>query len=407
MKAGWEVKMLGEIADIQSGSGFPEKYQGILNHSIPFYKVSDMNLVGNEREMIFENNTISESVRTQLGASIFPKGSTIFPKIGGAIFTNKKRITSKNSCVDNNVMGAIPKKNKIDSQFLYYFFQSHDLVEFANDAHLPSIRKTVVETWPIKIPLSITEQQRIVAILDQAFEGIAKARANAQQNLQNARALFESHLQSVFSVRPELVEGRGESWINAALGKYIKFIDYRGKTPEKTEDGLRLITAKNVKMGYLQDNPREYVAPKTYDSWMTRGVPRLGDVLFTTEAPLANVAQLDTDEKVVFAQRIIIMQPDTSKLDSTFLKYMLLSEPIQKRIHDKGTGATVKGIKASLLKNIQISFPNSVSAQAKIVDKFDALSAETKRLETLYQRKIALLDELKKSLLQQAFAGEL
>ena len=94
MKAGWEVKTLKEVADIQSGSGFPEKFQGISDQNIPFYKVSDMNLVGNEREMIFENNTISESVRAQLGASIFPEGSTIFPKIGGAIFTNKKRITS-------------------------------------------------------------------------------------------------------------------------------------------------------------------------------------------------------------------------------------------------------------------------------------------------------------------------
>jgi type I restriction enzyme S subunit len=93
---------------------------------------------------------------------------------------------------------------------------------------------------------------------------------------------------------------------------------------------MRLITAKNVKMGHLQATPREFVAPGSYDRWMTRGIPRRGDVLFTTEAPLANVAQLDTDEKVVFAQRIIIMQPDAAVLDSTFLKYLLLSQPVQK-----------------------------------------------------------------------------
>src|SRR5258708_31606806 len=108
-------------------------------------------------------------------------------------------------------------------------------------------------------------------------------------------------------------------------------------------------------MGYLQEAPREFVAPKSYASWMTRGIPQRGDILFTTEAPLANVAQLDTDDKVVFAQRIIIMQPEVTRLDRTFLKYLLLSEPVQKRIHAKGTGATVKGIKASLLKRIEIS----------------------------------------------------
>lgn len=133
----------------------------------------------------------------------------------------------------------------------------------------------------------------------------------------------------------------------------------------------------------------------------------MGDVLFTTEAPLANVAQLDTDEKVVFAQRIIIMQPDRSRLDPTFLKYLLLSGPVQQRIRTKGTGATVQGIKASLLRTIAIAFPKSLSVQAKIVAKLDRLRAETQRLERLYEQKLAALDELKKSLLHQAFSGEI
>ncbi|NCC36084.1 MAG: restriction endonuclease subunit S [Chloroflexia bacterium] len=149
-----------------------------------------------------------------------------------------------------------------------------------------------------------------------------------------------------------------------------RFIDYRGKTPEKTASGLRLITAKNVKMGYLQENPMEFVAPESYDSWMTRGIPKMGDVLFTTEAPLANVAQLDTDEKVVFAQRIIVLQPAANNLDPTFLKYLLLSDMAQDRILERGTGATVQGIKASLLKTIPIEFP-PLPEQQRIVAILD------------------------------------
>ena len=140
---------------------------------------------------------------------------------------------------------------------------------------------------------------------------------------------------------------------------------------------------------------------------MTRGIPRRGDVLFTTEAPLANVAQLDTDDQVVFAQRIIIMQADASKLDATFLKYLLLSQPVQHRIRAKGTGATVNGIKASLLRTIEISFPNSVSAQKQIVSELDSLMCKTQHLESIYQQKLAALEALKKSLLHQAFTGEL
>ena len=140
---------------------------------------------------------------------------------------------------------------------------------------------------------------------------------------------------------------------------------------------------------------------------MTRGIPKKGDVLFTTEAPLANVAQLDTDDKVAFAQRVIIMQPDQMKLDSTFLKYLLLSTPAQESIRSQGTGATVQGIKASLLKQIRMSFPSDLSLQQQLVEVLDSLSEETQRLATIYARKLAALDDLKKSLLHQAFSGKL
>ena len=285
--------------------------------------------------------------------------------------------------------------------YLYYYLAG--IVPLLNDLGTGATFKELSGGKLKEVPVPVAplpEQHRIVAILDEAFDGIATAKANAEKNLQNARALFESHLQSVFTER-------GEGWVETTIGQCIKFIDYRGKTPEKTNRGLRLITAKNVKMGYVQESPMEFVAPESYDGWMTRGIPRLGDVLFTTEAPLANVAQLDTDEKVVFAQRIIIMQPDAAKLDSTFLKYLLLSQPVQQRIRIKGTGATVQGIKASLLKTIEISFPSELLPQREIVAKLDALREKSQRLESLYQQKLTALDDLKKSLLHQAFSGAL
>jgi type I restriction enzyme S subunit len=399
VKEGWVTTQLAEVSTVQSGAGFPERYQGQVDQPLPFYKVSDMNIAGNEREMIHENNSISESVRRELGAYLFPKGSTIFPKVGGAIATNKKRLTTRNCCVDNNVMGVIPKAGKVDSDFLFYFFLRHDLSEFANEAHLPSITKTVVESWPITLPATLEEQRRVVGVLDEALGGLLTAEVNAEKNLRNARALFESHLQSIFT-------RCGNGWLDSTIGAETKFIDYRGKTPTKTTSGIRLITAKNVKMGYLQEEPMEFIASSDYKGWMTRGIPQKGDVLFTTEAPLANVAQLDTDEKVAFAQRVIIMQANAARLDSAFLKYLLLSQPVQQRIRTQGTGATVQGIKASLLKLIVISFPKALDQQRRIVAKLDELSEETERLEGIYQEKLTALAALKKSLLQQAFTGQ-
>jgi type I restriction enzyme S subunit len=283
-------------------------------------------------------------------------------------------------------------------RFLYYLLTTLDLQSLAKGVK-PGINRNEIYSQVTRVP-PLPEQQRIVGVLDEAYEGIATAKANADRNRRNARALLQSHLQSVFTQR-------SLGWVKTTIGEHVRFIDYRGKTPEKTKSGLRLITAKNVKMGYLQQTPREFVALASYDGWMTRGIPRRGDVLFTTEAPLANVAQLDTDEKVVFAQRIIIMQPRSSKLDSTFLKYLLLSQLVQRRIHAKGTGATAKGIKASLLKTVEISFPKSLGEQKQIVAKLDAVTEETQRLESLYQGKLAALEALKKSLLHQAFTGQL
>ena len=292
----------------------------------------------------------------------------------------------------------------LNSEYLYYFlnqpsFRDAGQAVMTGAVGHKRVPKDFIQATQIPLP-PIPEQQRIVAILDQAFADIEKARANAEKNLKNARELFDSYLNQVFSQR-------GEGWVESELFEHTKFIDYRGKTPNKTGEGLRLITAKNVRMGYLKKMPEEFVSPDSYDEWMTRGVPEKGDILFTTEAPLANVAQLDTSEKVVFAQRIITMQPNRSVLDDVFLKYLLMSQPVQERILKKGTGATVTGIKASLLKKILIQFPSTLSEQRRHADTLDILGHKVNRLKSTCEAKLNSLDELKKSLLQKAFSGEL
>ncbi len=135
-------------------------------------------------------------------------------------------------------------------------------------------------------------------MLDEIFDAIATATANAEKNLANAREFFQCCLEEVFLAK-------GAKWVEEPLSANVRFVDYRGKTPPKRDSGIRLITAKNVKMGYVQRTPEEFIDPAAYDGWMTRGFPERGDVLFTTEAPLGNVAQLDTDETVVIGQRLI------------------------------------------------------------------------------------------------------
>ena len=203
MKAGWELKTLGDVCSIVSGSGFPKKFQGETVGDHPFFKVGDMNTLGNETHLNIANNYISETVRKELGARIIPSKSVVFPKVGGAISTNKKRQLSRPSCVDNNVMGLVPNQEKIDPSYLGVWMQGVDIYEFSNKAALPSITKTTVQAWPILLP-PLEEQKRIVSILDEAFEGLDRARENAEADLQDISDLRQSLLQKAFRRRTHM-----------------------------------------------------------------------------------------------------------------------------------------------------------------------------------------------------------
>lgn len=147
----WNTEILGQLSLVGGGAGFPTHMQGVLNEEIPFLKVSDMNLPGNETRIRSWNNTISESTRQTLRARLFPSNSIIFPKIGAAIATNKKRILTLPSCVDNNVMAVAPG-DKLTTEFLYGLMLLKNLSDFASQANPPSIRKTSVEQWRIPLP---------------------------------------------------------------------------------------------------------------------------------------------------------------------------------------------------------------------------------------------------------------
>ena len=307
--------------------------------------------------------------------------------------------TKKVKYVDFNfVMGADGIKvlqpiDDINARFFFYQIQSLTIEDLGYARHFRLLKKQY-----LFIPL-LEEQKRIVAKLDKCFEAIDKARTNVQKNLNNAKELFQSQLNQIFSQK-------GDGWEEKKLIDVNKFIDYRGRTPEKVSKGIRLITAKNVKMGYLKREPEEFINPDDYESWMTRGIPRKNDVLFTTEAPLANVALLDTDEKIALAQRIITFSPVRETLTGEYLHYCLQSKESQEKILAQATGATVSGIKSKLLKEITIYIP-SLDIQENIKEKLDVLKSQTQSLESNYQQELDALDELKKSILQKAFNGEL
>ncbi|WP_276948102.1 restriction endonuclease subunit S [Acetatifactor muris] len=150
------------------------------------------------------------------------------------------------------------------------------------------------------------------------------------------------------------------------LQEVCDFIDYRGKTPIKTKSGVPLVTAKIIKNGRIM-KPQEFIAENKYDEWMRRGIPQKGDIVFTTEAPLGEVAEIKTDGKLAFAQRVIILEPRKEYLNNHYLLYALQDKGLKERIAARASGTTVTGIKAAELKKIFIDLP-SIDIQKKVAD---------------------------------------
>lgn len=166
-------------------------------------------------------------------------------------------------------------------------------------------------------------------------------------------------------------------------------IDYRGKTPEKTDFGIPLITAKVIKSGRIEE-PTEFIAVDAYDAWMRRGIPRAGDVVLTTEAPLGEVAQLG-NERVALAQRVVTLRGKAGVLDNTFLRYLLQTEAMQSQLSARATGTTVLGIKQSELRKVEIPLPpfglqrSSAALLANLDDRIALLRVTNETLEAIAQ----------------------
>ena len=176
-----------------------------------------------------------------------------------------------------------------------------------------------------------------------------------------------------------------------------KFIDYRGKTPEKVENGLPFITAKNVKMHHMSFDTQEFISKETYDRVMTRGFPQIGDVVFTTEAPLGNVCRIPyIDTAFYIGQRIITMQTDC--LEPAYLEYALASDEFKRKILEKSSGSTVTGIRSKLLEQLTIPVP-PLNLQTQFAD----FVTQVDKQKSLTKQSLEKLETLKKSLMQEYF----
>ena len=308
-------------------------------------------------------------------------------------------------------------------QYLHHLMRSDNYVDEYNKhvrgitTYDRSVKKEDFEEIAVLIPPR-QEQTQIANFLDrktQQIDELIRVKERKIELLGEYRASLINQavtkgLDPNVEMRPSGVEWIGEipkAWNTVPLTKYLEsIIDYRGRTPEKTESGRFLVTAKNVKNGQLDYQiSREFTSEPEYQKIMTRGIPQMGDVLFTTEAPLGQVANVD-DPSIALAQRIIKLRPKSDLLNPYFLKYWLLSPSFQSDLQRYATGSTVLGIKASKLCLLKLNLP-PLKNQAQIANFLDHKTKQIDELRSSEEQTIKLLKEYRQSLISAVVTGKI
>ena len=290
-------------------------------------------------------------------------------------------------------------RQRHDLRFLYYLLLTLDLPSLAKGVK-PGINRNEVYALSVHVP-PLHEQQRIANILDQAFAGIATAKANAEKNLQNARALFESYLQSVFSQR-------GEGWAEKALEELgIITSSKRIFKNEYVESGVPFYRTKEIKelANGRAITTELFISEGRYNEIKEKfGVPNQGDILITAIGTIGEIYVVTGARDFYFKDGNVLWLKEFTTTNSYYLKYALISfvESLNKMAH----GSAYSALPIQRL-NIHRIFVPSLKEQEAIVSQLDGLSEKTRLLESIYQQKLAVLDELKKFLLHQAFSGQL
>lgn len=403
MRQGWEVKKLGEVCVIKP----PKKEAKDKLKDTDFVTFLPMEDLGiSSKEVIpLKERQLKDVVGSY---TYFAENDVLLAKITPC-FENGKVGISRNL---TNGIGfgsseyiVFRSKGEVIQDYLFYFlsresFRQEGKKFMSGAVGHKRVSKEFIDNFLLPFPKSLPEQQRIVAILDEVFDGITKAKANAEQNLKNAQELFESYLQSVF-------ETKGEGWEEKRLGEISK-INYGYTEKASFEE----IGPKFLRITDIQDNNVAWeTVPycKCKQSDLPKYKLETGDIVFArTGATTGKSYLLDNPPESIFASYLIRLKLISKKdFIPEFVAYYFQTKTYWDKINAGISGSAQGGFNASKLGELIFSFPETLKDQQTIVKKLDALSLETKKLETIYLTKIADLEELKKSILHKAFNGEL
>ena len=397
MKAGWQCKHLADVLQKT------ETVNPLQSPEMEFDYI-DVSSVSNSTFQIEATQRLKGKDAPSRARKLVRANDVLFATIRPTL----QRIAIVPEHLDQQVCSTgyfvLRPKAEVDHRYLFYSLVGEEfsgqMAALQKGANYPAVTDGDVKRQTISFP-PLPEQHRIVALLDEAFNGIATAKANAERNLQNARALFESHLQSVFTEAWQA----GELVTLAELATDITDGDHM--PPPKAPSGVPFITIGNVMKDVRKiDFSNTFMVPKEYfDGLKPNKKPRIGDVLYTVTGSFGIPVLIDEQRDFCFQRHIGLVRPKAD-VSSEWLFYLLMSPQVFQQANVGATGTAQKTVSLKVLRGFKVPRIPLIMQKAA-TSTLNNLANETQRLESLYQRKLAALDALKQSLLHQAFSGAL
>jgi type I restriction enzyme S subunit len=392
---GWEKKTFGEVLDVlrngvnckQDKKGVGEKISRIESISSGEF---DIDRVG------YTYLNEEEKAKYKL-----EYGDILFSHINSPIHVGKTAIFKSDNEIYHGVnlllMRPKPFLDKTYFEhYLKYLYQNGYWRELCKQSvNQASVNQQDIKKTKIAFP-PLPEQKRIVSILDECFAAIAKAKANAEQNLQNAKELFESYLQGVFE---------NGNWETKKLNEITEVKDGTHDSPKYIKEGIPFITQKNIKPDGLSFDDTKFITDTDHEKFYKRSNVAYGDILISMIGANRGMAAI-VDDKRVFSIKNVGLIKSSENINMNYLLYYLKSSKAMHYVLYMSNGGAQEFVGLTALRSFPIPLP-SLKQQQTIVRQLDALRAETQKLEAVYQQKIADLEELKKSVLQKAFSGQL
>ncbi len=378
VKNGWRSKQLGDLCDVLDHKRKPITKRDREAGEYPYYGATGV--LDYVAGYLFDEPLVLVG---EDGAKWASGENTAFA-VEGKIWVN------------NHAHVLRPHRSKLLDNWLIYHLNHSDLTEFVSGLTVPKLNQGSLREIPVPLP-PLPEQQRIVGILDEAFDGIATAKANAEKNLQNARALFESHLQSVFTQR-------GAGWEVKKIGEIAKHS--LGKMLDKAKNkGKPQPYLRNINVRWFTFDLSDLLQMRFLPGETEKCTALRGDVLICEGGYPGRAAIWDEDYPIYFQKALHRVRFHELEQNKWFVYYLYAQDKSgELRQHFSGTG--IQHFTGEVLARFELPLPPMPELR-RAVSKFEELSTETQRLASLYEQKLAALEALKKSLLHQAFSGEL